>query len=148
VISYGNGRLNHTPFYSFPEDTYACEAAIQDLNAGGRTGPGDALAALGEAVVSAWEHHPDAAWHKPIIVVFAGDTDATATVPADLLDSLEAAWQVNKSLDDSRKRMIIFAPDRQPWTYIANNFEGCLFFTDPVGRLNIKSVLRAVAIDI
>ena len=71
VISFGNGELEHTPFYSFPEDAYTYESAIRRLEVRGRSDQLDAIAALHEAIGSDWEWRPDAAhtgiwsWYSP-----------------------------------------------------------------------------------
>ena len=123
--------LVSSPFYTLPEETAEFQAFVNGISAiGGGDEPENGLEALSEAMNSEWTD--DGKKRRHIIVLF---TDASAVrfedsakehsqyptnAPASLA-ALQDWWEngtPNGSLQQSAKRLIIFAPEAEPWNTI------------------------------
>jgi hypothetical protein len=141
--------MSESPFFVVPEEIDRFEQAVRALQpVGGGDIPESGLEALALAMASKWEIGLDRRRH--VIVVF---TDAPAhplgnqwqmqarTYPRSIpssLDGLFAQWGHRQSRDaimeESAKRLLIFAPEEYPWTDIADDWNHTLFFPSTAGE--------------
>lgn len=132
--------LSVSRFFTIPDETAQFEAVVRGLTAeGGGDVPESGLEALAAALDSPWETGLDRRRH--VIVVF---TDAPAhplgSVPGfpASLDELFAQWGHAQSrgalMENSAKRLLIFAPEEYPWTDIADDWNNTLFFPSEAGE--------------
>jgi hypothetical protein len=145
----GDDALEETPFYTLPEDAAQYQAAVLALVArGGGDIPESGLEAVASAVRAPWERGLDRRRH--VIVVF---TDAPAhplrspgalasgyypqSLAADANELFEE-WghQGGQSavMENSAKRLLMFAPDAEPWLGIAEDWNNTLFFPSKAGE--------------
>ena len=141
--------IEETQFLCLPEDTGAYEDFVRKLEPrGGGDAPESGLEALALAVRAPWERGLDRRRH--VIVVF---TDAPAhplrspaavssgTYPQSVAaseDDLFEEWGYQSSqsavMENSAKRLLIFAPDLEPWPGIAANWNNTIFFPSQAGE--------------
>ncbi|MGP4110341.1 vWA domain-containing protein [Streptomyces sp. 4N509B] len=121
--------IEQTGFLHLPEQAPEFERFVQGLVAqGGGDVPESALEALALAINSPWEKGLDRRRH--VIVVFTdapahplGTVGVTAqTYPKDVphtMDELFEQWGYARSqtavMEQSAKRLVLFAPDEEPW---------------------------------
>ncbi|WBP89275.1 vWA domain-containing protein [Kitasatospora cathayae] len=139
--------LEETDFIQLPDGAHEFEGFLKGLEAtGGGDIPESALEALALAVGAPWETGLDRRRH--VIVMF---TDAPAhplgsthtTVPGypqsipRSMDDLFEQWGYARSqaavMEQSAKRLVLFAPDQQPWTGIADDWDLTLHFPSKAG---------------
>ncbi|WP_306369537.1 vWA domain-containing protein [Nocardiopsis sp. CC223A] len=141
--------VESTEFLTFPEQGGDFEDFVRGLEpTGGGDVPESALEALALAIRSSWETGLDRRRH--VIVMF---TDApahplgtpaalaTPTYPRGLptsLEDLHEDWGYPRSqdslMDNSAKRLVIFAPDEEPWSEIADEWNLTMFFPSRAGE--------------
>lgn len=141
--------IEQTDFLTFPEGAVEFERFVRDLTArGGGDIPESGLEALALAVQAPWEQGLDRRRH--VIVLF---TDAPAhplgspsqvsvrTYPQSVPHSMEelfSQWGHAQSSDalmeNSAKRLLLFAPEDQPWEDIADQWNHTLFFPSEAGE--------------
>jgi len=144
----GEDALEETPFYALPAETAQYEQAVVALQPyGGGDIPESGLEALAVAVRAPWERGLDRRRH--VIVLF---TDAPAhplgtpaarasgTYPQSIAaseDDLFEEWGYQGSqgavMENSAKRLLLFAPDAAPWTGIAESWNNIIFFPSKAG---------------
>lgn len=141
--------LVETKFLSVPAELDEFERTVRSLEpTGGGDEPESGLEALALAMAADWESGLDRRRH--VIVVF---TDAPAhrlgdpkqirahtyprSVPATI-DELFGQWGHAQSrgalMENSAKRLLIFAPDVFPWNDIADDWNNTLFFPSTAGE--------------
>lgn len=141
--------LMETPFFGMPGEMPRFERTVAALRPdGGGDEPESGLEALALAIRSDWETGLDRRRH--VIVLF---TDASAhplgdpaqtvahtyphSVPSTM-DALFAQWGHGQSRDavmeNSSKRLLLFAPEAFPWNDIADDWNNCLFFPSVAGE--------------
>jgi hypothetical protein len=141
--------LVETPFLRMPAEMSSFERIIGSLRpTGGGDAPESGLEALALAIGADWETGLDRRRH--VIVMF---TDAAAhplghpvqrsassyphTIPSTM-DGLFAQWGHGRSSDavmeNSAKRLLLFAPEAYPWTDIADDWNNTLFFPSTAGE--------------
>src|SRR5439155_926386 len=114
--------------------------------------------ALALAIRSDWSKTGDK--RRQIVVVW---TDASAHplekgaanppgYPADCprnLDDLTDMWEGQSYVSRAGKRLILYAPDAEAWTRIANSWENTVHYPSKAGRglsdINYKEILTAIA---
>lgn len=136
-------------FLSVPAELDEFERTVRALEPrGGGDIPESGLEALALAMAADWETGLDRRRH--VIVVF---TDAPAhrlgeknqigarTYPSSIpssMDGLFAQWGHAQSrgalMENSAKRLLIFAPEEFPWTDIADDWNNTLFFPSTAGE--------------
>jgi hypothetical protein len=141
--------IQQTEFLSFPRQAAEFERFVRALAPeGGGDWPESGLEALALAIQAPWETGLDRRRH--VIVVF---TDAPAHAlgsPAQVaapnyppsiprsIDELFAQWGFAQSraarMDNSAKRLLLFAPDEKPWSNIADDWNNTLFFPSEAGE--------------
>lgn len=130
----GADALAISSFFAIPESSAEFETFVRSLKPmGGGDEPESALEALALAVSSDWTTAGSKRRH--VIVLW---TDASAhrleksaetrpmgypTGIPKTLDELTDAWS-GQTLSQSSKRLIIFAPDADPWSVIGNDASG------------------------
>jgi len=140
--------MEETDFLPLPGSAGAYEDFVRRLEPrGGGDAPESGLEALALAVRSPWEKGLDRRRH--VVVVF---TDAPAhplrspaavssgTYPQSIAaseDELFEEWGYQSSqssvMENSAKRLLLFAPDEEPWRGIADNWNNTIFFPSQAG---------------
>jgi von Willebrand factor type A domain len=153
-----------TDFLSLPERTDEFDTFVQRLNAtGGGDEPESGLEALSLAIDSAWERGQDRRRH--VIALF---TDASAhplgtaearsvstyppSVPASI-DEVFERWGYPSSqsatMENSAKRLLLFAPDTMPWNVIAADWNNTIFLPSKAGEgleeVEMQEIINAIA---
>lgn len=141
--------IEESRFFTIPQELKRFEAVVAGLDArGGGDEPESALAALALAVAADWETGLDRRRH--VIVLF---TDASAhplgapgqtaayTYPLNIpatMDGLFAQWGHARSqsalMENSAKRLLLFAPEASPWEEIAEDWNNTLYFPSVAGE--------------
>ncbi|RSN35504.1 VWA domain-containing protein [Amycolatopsis sp. WAC 01416] len=141
--------LEQTDFLMLPERSVEFDKFVHGLEAdGGGDIPESGLEALALAVQAPWERGLDRRRH--VVVLF---TDApahplgsprqraAATYPTsvpDSIDELFEQWGHARSqrsvMDNSAKRLLLFAPEISPWPEIADDWNNTLFFPSNAGE--------------
>lgn len=127
-------------FYTVPEETAEFEAQVRGLTAhGGGDEPESGLEALAAALAAPWETGLDRRRH--VVVMFtdapAHPLGSVAGYPASL-DELFVQWGHSQSrgalMENSAKRLLLFAPEVYPWADIADDWNNTLFFPSAAGE--------------
>lgn len=137
----GEEALKQSDFFVLDDQKTEFEDYVNGLRAsGGGDEPENALEALVEAIRSDWTF--EGAKKRQIIVLFTDasslpllERERTAGYPADMpqnIDELNAMWMGAapfgaSSYDPEAGRLIIMAPNVEPWNQIASTFERCWF---------------------
>lgn len=140
----GEDAIKESGFFNLPDETDEYEKFINDIEAsGGGPIPESSLEALHLAIKSDWdksEYQDDAKKRRHVIVLF---TDAPAHMldnsgyrekasenplypkdcPSDL-SGLVNEW--NTVMDENAKRIVILAPNAEPWPLFETNFSPCV----------------------
>jgi hypothetical protein len=141
--------LVETEFFRMPVEMPGFERSVASLRPiGGGDEPESGLEALALAIESDWETGLDRRRH--VIVVFTdasahplGDPTQTGahTYPHGLpstMDELFARWGHGQSrhavMENSAKRLLLFAPETFPWNDIADDWNNTLFFPSVAGE--------------
>jgi hypothetical protein len=148
-------------FFQLPGDRERFSAFLRGIGAkGGGDEPETGLEGLATALRSAWA--AEGTKQRQVIVVW---TDASAHpleknkeakpvgYPADMpadINELTDMWEGQTSLvHASFKRLLLFSPDAEPWTDIANNWENTLHYASKAGAglgdKDYKAILDAIA---
>lgn len=141
--------LSETEFLSVPAKVDEFERTVGALRPdGGGDEPESGLEALAVAMRSEWETGLDRRRH--VIVVFTdapahrlgdprqrGATGYPSSIPGSL-DELFAWWghaqQRGARMENSAKRLLLFAPEVYPWADIADDWNNTLFFPSTAGE--------------
>lgn len=146
---HADDAMSESPFFRVPSDLDQFEKSVRALRPdGGGDEPESGLEALALALASDWEKGLDKRRH--VVVVFTdasahplGDPrqTAAATYPRSMPRSLEALyqqWGTGQSRDalmeNSAKRLLMFAPETYPWTDIADDWNNTIFFPSEAGE--------------
>lgn len=170
VIAYrdfadnASDAIQTTDFLTLPGGTGEFETFVQRLRAtGGGDEPESGLEALSLAIDSAWERGQDRRRH--VIALF---TDASAhplgnaaargastyppSIPATI-DDLFERWGYPSSqsatMENSAKRLLLFAPDTTPWNIIAADWNNTIFLPSKAGdgleEVEMQEIINAIA---
>jgi hypothetical protein len=141
--------IQQTDFLVLPDQSGEFDNFVRGLRAtGGGDRPESGLEALALAVQSPWEQGLDRRRH--VIVMF---TDAPAhplgsssqtrarTYPQSVprsMNELFEQWGPSQGsvfvMDNSAKRLLLFAPEESPWEEIADDWNNTLFFPSVAGE--------------
>lgn len=137
--------LQQTEFLRLPEQVTEFAGFVRSLvAAGGGDVPESGLEALALAVRSSWTDDHDR--RRQVIVMF---TDAPAhplgsldqvrahTYPPHIprsLDVLFKQWHDPAIMENSAKRLLLFAPEEFPWSEIGDDWNNTLFFPSKAGE--------------
>lgn len=157
---HADDAIMETEFFLFPAQLRNFNNFMRTLSAkGGGDEPESGLEALALAVRSPWECGLDRRRH--VIVVFS---DASAhplgdprqmqaetypkSIPASLAGLLEE-WRSDLIMDNSAKRLLLFAPEVYPWSDIADEWSRTLFFPSEAGEgleeFEFEEILNTIA---
>ncbi len=156
--------LETTDFLLLPDQDAEFAGFVNGLRAtGGGDEPESALEALAVAIDSPWERGLDRRRH--VIVMF---TDASAHplgVPAaraahtypgsiptsidDLFENWGYASSQSAAMENAAKRLLIFAPDADPWNVIAADWNNTIFLQSKAGdgleEREMEEIINAIA---
>jgi hypothetical protein len=143
-----NDAFSETEFLRYPHGARTFEEFILSLSAkGGGDEPESGLEALALAIQAPWERGLERRRH--VIVIF---TDASAhplraaavasgAYPRPIAaseDELFEQWGYQSSqsavMENSAKRLLLFAPDVEPWQGISASWNNTIFFPSEAGR--------------
>ncbi|MFE0024491.1 vWA domain-containing protein [Amycolatopsis sp. NPDC059021] len=145
----GDDAIQETDFCRFPEEAEKFERFVRELQPiGGGDIPESGLEALALAIRSPWEKGLDRRRH--VVVVFTdapahplGSPAATSasTYPRNMprdLDELMEWWGYARSqeslMENSAKRLVLFAPEAEPWNGIAEEWNLTMHFPSKAGK--------------
>jgi hypothetical protein len=156
--------IQMTDFLLLPGRTEEFESFVQRLGAtGGGDEPESGLEALSLAIDSDWERGQDRRRH--VIALFTdasahplGDAAARSvstypkSVPATM-DELFERWGYPSSqsatMENSAKRLLLFAPDTTPWNLIAADWNNTIFLPSKAGdgleEVEMQEIINAIA---
>ncbi|TDB86955.1 VWA domain-containing protein [Actinomadura sp. KC216] len=146
---HADSAIEQTAFLTFPEQAAEFDMFVRGLYArGGGDLPESGLEALALAIASPWERGLDRRRH--IIVMFTdapahplGDPRSRAahSYPADIpasMDELFEHWGYASSttalMENSAKRLVLFAPDIAPWSDLVEEWNQTLLFPSTAGE--------------
>ncbi len=166
VISYrdfyhdGEDAFFESDFFKLPEQKAEFSKFVSSIDAdGGGDEPENGLEALAVAFQSKWNKDGDR--RRQIIVLW---TDASAhelekkidskpssypqNMPKDF-DDFADLWEGQSNMNQSAKRLILFAPDAYPWTNINTHFTNTAMLPSKAGHgleeLEYSQILNAIA---
>jgi hypothetical protein len=155
--------IEQTDFIALPQGTREFVSFVSRIKAhGGGDIPESGLEALALAVASPWRRPGAGTGLRQIIVLF---TDAPAhrlgqpglancdEYPQNLPDSDDELfdwWSGPEArMDRSAKRLILFAPDAEPWNRISEEWENTLFYPSDAGmglqEFELGEILHTIA---
>ncbi|WP_395104088.1 vWA domain-containing protein [Actinomadura sp. SCN-SB] len=146
---HAKSAIEQTGFLVFPDQAAEFDAFVRGLlPLGGGDLPESGLEALALAIASPWERGLDRRRH--IIVMFTdapahplGDPRSRAahTYPAGIpagMDELFEQWGYASSrtalMENSAKRLVLFAPDTEPWSELVEDWNQTLLFPSAAGE--------------
>lgn len=140
--------IAQTDFLLLPDQAADFDRFVRGLHAtGGGDWPESGLEALSLAVQSPWEQGLDRRRH--VIVLFtdapahplgAPDQVAAQTYPQSIprsMNELFEQWGPSQNphvMDNSAKRLLLFAPEESPWIEIADDWNNTLYFPSVAGQ--------------
>lgn len=157
-----NKAMMATDFFTLPDQEKDFEACIKSIIAdGGGDDPEDGLEALSYAMKSDWCR--GTAKKRHIIVVWSDESTHDLGfgkksryypkgMPADF-NELTEWWGSRENpglMDESAKRLIMFAPDKKGWSTIRNNWNNVVHSITEDGdeglsKVDYSSILEAIA---
>lgn len=139
-IADGDNAMLATEFYTMPKDEAEFSNLVKSINAeGGGDDPEDGLEALAYAIKSDWTKSGDKQRHL-IVVWTDAETHALGfgksapqypTKMAASFDQLTAWWE---QMDTRAKRLLIYAPEAEYWTTVANNWNNTIHYPSVAGN--------------
>lgn len=156
----GADAINESRFFQFPTDRDEFAGFVKKLTAtGGGDEPENGLEALALAIRSDWTKAGDKRRH--IIAVFTDtsahplEKGATAKPPGYLsegpknLDELTNMWEGQAYMERGSRRLLLFAPDADPWSRIASEWENTIQHPSKAGEglsdIDYKTILSVIA---
>ena len=134
--------IEESKFFTLPDEITDCEAFINKIEAkGGGEEPESALEALHLAFNSKWKESlqgdfkrrhvvvlfTDASAHKLNDVTYREKAETNDLYPNDVprdLNEFMNEW--DEKMDDTAKRLVIFAPDAVPWNEFGTKLDQCM----------------------
>ena len=160
-IADGENAMLATDFYSLPADAAEFKTLVNSIEPfGGGDDPEDGLEALAYAIKSKWTTGGNKRRH--IIIMWSDDATHElgfgAKVPnypkkmARDFDELTEWWGDPSQpglMDNSAKRLLIYAPEKKYWSTISDSWDNVLHFPSEAGEglqdLEYKEILNAIA---
>ena len=149
-----------TDFFRFPDQAEEFKACIESIEAdGGGDDEEDGLEALAYAMRSDWNTTTQKRRH--VIVMWSDDgthmlgfgksvSNYPANMPTDF-NELSSWWGSRAApgiMDESAKRLIIFAPDKEYWNTITDNWNNVVQYESEAGKglsdYDYKQILHAI----
>lgn len=140
-LADGNQAMLVTDFFQLPQQADDFENCIKSISAmGGGDIPEDGLEALAYAIRSKWT--TEGAKKRQVIVVWTdagthpiGYASSAPNYPKGMpgdMSELNDWW--DEYMDFNSKRLIIFAPDEEGWSYISKNWDNVVHFPSVAGN--------------
>ena len=138
----GLSPMDESPFFTLPDQREGFSAFINELKAaGGGDAPESGLEALALAIKSEWNLTGDK--NRQIIVVWTDTSthpigkgsdhrDFPENMPKDI-DELSDLWS-GQTMNESAKRLILYAPDAPMWNDIAQTWFNVLIYPSKAGE--------------
>ncbi len=134
-----------TDFFTMPDQAEDFKACVNSIRAdGGGDEPEDGLEALAYAIRSPWMKPTPGRKRRQVIVVW---TDASTHpvgfgarspyYPKDMVKDfgeLTEWWESEKFVDRQSKRLLLFAPDREAWNTLSNNWDNVVHHQARAGK--------------
>lgn len=161
-LADGDEAMLASSFYSLPAQSAEFESLVNSIHPeGGGDLPEDGLEALAYAIKSKWNTRTGNK-HRQIIVVWTDDGThdlghgrSAPNYPAKMPSSfgeLTEWWGYLQSpgfMDNDAKRLLIYAPEKEWWTTIAETWNNTLLFASQAGKgldqLTYDEILSAIA---
>lgn len=161
---FADDALEESEFFTIPDEVDKFESFVRGLTPeGGGDAPESGLEALALAIRAPWERGLDRRRH--VIVLFTdapahplGDPKARAahTYPVGLPldgDALLEEWGYARSqqaiMENSAKRLVLFAPDETPWKDIADEWNMTILFPSVAGQgleeVEMSEIINTIA---
>lgn len=155
-LADGKNAMLATDFFYMPDELMDFKNIIMSIEPdGGGDDPEDGLEALAYAIHSDWTQGGDKRRH--IIVVwtdaathYLGYAKTSPFYPRGMVksfDELTELWDCN--MDNSAKRLLIYAPDEQYWSSISDSWDNTLHFMSVAGNglqeLEYKEILSEIS---
>lgn len=154
-IADGAQAMMVTDFFLLPQQEKEFEACINSIHAdGGGDIPEDGLEALAYAIKSKWT--TEGAKKRQVIVVWtdAGTHDlgfgsSSEHYPKGMPKSHSELNDWWDSMDRNAKRLVMFAPDENGWSYISQNWDNTVHIPSVAGgglaEKGYSEILNAIA---
>ncbi len=138
--------LQTSEFFVLPEKQAAFESFVRGLtHGGGGDAPESGLDALAIAMRSDWVRSLDRRRHVVILFTDApshplGHATGHSQYPAQVAESLDELvdqWNGDSqvaAMESSSKRLLMFAPDAEPWTEMSSVLEYAIHYPSQAGR--------------
>ena len=160
IADAGNAMLA-SEFFSLPEETREFEECVKSIEAfGGGDDPEDGLEALGYAIKSGWNN--EGMKKRQVIVVW---TDAPThnlregsgapnypTKMAKDFSELTSWWGDAENegfINQSAKRLLLFAPDANHWNTISDTWDNVIHFPSVagagLGEFDYQQIIDAIS---
>lgn len=161
-LADGENAMLTSDFFNLPEQAEDFSALLDEVEPfGGGDAPEDGLEALAYAMRSKWNTNTNNK-RRQIIVVWTDDGThelgfgrKAPNYPTKMPDSfaqLTEWWgygQYPGIMDNNAKRLLIYAPAKDYWTTIADNWDNTLLFESQAGmgleQLTYDEILSAIA---
>jgi hypothetical protein len=147
LIHDGPDAIKATRFFLLPDESAAFDQAVSGLRAeGGGDDPESGLEALAVAIASNWDRSPNL--KRRHVIVLCTDAPAHPLGRAPMapiagrpaprsLEELQARWgdaADDGDMDFNAKRLLVFAPDADPWAEVHERFENCIWVPSQAGE--------------
>lgn len=160
-IADGENAMLATDFYSLPRDAEEFKSLVNSIEPfGGGDEPEDGLEALAYAIKSKWTTGGNKRRH--IIIMWSDDAthalgfgSKAPNYPKKMardFDELTEWWGDPSQpglMDNSAKRLLIYAPEKKYWSTISDSWDNVLHFPSEAGKglqgLEYKEILNAIA---
>ena len=160
-IADGDKAMLVTDFFKLPEEAEAFERCVRSLNAeGGGDDPEDGLEALAYAIKSKW--NTEGMKKRQVIVVWSdaethnlGYGRSMPNYPGKMavdFNELTAWWgdrQNTGFVNQSAKRLLLFAPNGQYWSTISDNWDNVIHYPSEAGRglgeFDYQQIINAIS---
>jgi len=156
----GTAAMVESKFFQFPSDRDEFAGFVKKVTAtGGGDEPENGLEALVLAIRSDWTKTGEKRRH--IISVFTdtsahplekGVTEKPVGYLADgpkNLNELTNMWEGQSYMEGNARRLLLFAPDADPWSRIANEWENTIQHASKAGEglsdIDYKTILSVIA---
>ena len=160
-LADGEDAMLETEFFDLPQEADDFKECIDSITAfGGGDDPEDGLEALGYAMKSDWNN--DGMKKRHVIVVWTdasthdiGYGKSAPNYPNGMAQDFSelSSWWGNKEMpgymNQSAKRLLMFAPDEEYWNTISDNWDNTIHFPSEAGNglseIDYKQIIDAIS---
>ena len=136
----GEEAMLATDFFRMPEEQEDFRSLVHTIDAhGGGDDPEDGLEALAYAIKSDWTREGDKRRHVIVIWTDApthelGFGKKSKYYPRGMAENFGVLTNWWNQMDDSAKRLLIYAPEEKYWTTISDGWENTMHFPSAAGN--------------